>query len=79
MKFRKKPVVIEAERFDILNQPLPFRDLGVMEWDGAIWFIRTLEGNTTVSDGDWVIRGVEGEFYACKPSIFEKTYEVVGN
>ena len=39
--------------------------------------IRTLEGDMFVSKGDWVIKGVQGEFYPCKPDIFEKSYEVV--
>lgn len=39
--------------------------------------IRTLEGDMVISPGDWVIRGVRGEFYPCKPDIFESTYEVV--
>ena len=39
-------------------------------------FIRTLEGDMTISKGDFVIKGVNGEFYPCKPDIFEKTYEL---
>lgn len=38
--------------------------------------IPTLEGEILTSDGDWIIQGVNGEFYPCKPDIFEKTYEV---
>jgi hypothetical protein len=41
------------------------------------YFIETLEGNHHVSNGDWIIRGVNGEFYPCKPGIFEKTCEEV--
>jgi len=41
--------------------------------------IRTLEGDMKVSRGDWVIRGVQGEFYPCKPDIFEATYEPVSD
>lgn len=78
-KFRKKPVVIEAMQwtgnnsFDIakfMNEPL------YGEWTNEI-SIRTLEGVMTASLGDWIIKGVNGEFYPCKPDIFEKTYEAV--
>jgi hypothetical protein len=40
-------------------------------------YIRTLEGNMYVMPGDWIIKGVKGEFYPCKPDIFELTYEAV--
>lgn len=59
MKFRKKPVVIEAYQTDV-------------EMD-----IETLEGTHHASVGDWIITGVHGEQYPCKPDIFEKTYEPV--
>jgi len=92
MKYRKKPVVIEAFKYD--------GDLNgsdgqyyVPEWavkayeDGTIYygeldghpgelFIKTLEGVHHASVGDYVIRGVNGELYPCKPDIFEKTYEL---
>jgi hypothetical protein len=79
-KFRKKPVEIEARLFD------PHADydeaLDVLAWAGAEathfgGSIPTLEGPMTVSPGDWVIRGVAGEFYPCKPEIFAATYEAV--
>ena len=41
--------------------------------------IKTLEGNMEVSDGDYIIKGIQGEFYPCKPEIFEQTYEIVEN
>ena len=44
----------------------------------APMIIRTLEGDMLASSGDWIIKGVNGEFYPCKPEIFEKTYEEVG-
>jgi hypothetical protein len=44
---------------------------------GSITFIKTLEGNMQVSPGDWIIQGVRGEFYPCKPDIFEMTYIAV--
>jgi len=75
-RFRKKPVVIEAVQFK--------RDAPGATWppeiwvdrDGTYWF-DTLEGPLKVSDEDWLIRGVKGELYPCKPDIFEATYEPV--
>lgn len=86
-KFRKKPVVIEAVLYGgstsdisdirewmgtgIYNESqIKFRDLRSMRID-------TLEGVMTVSPGDYIIRGVKGEFYPCKPDIFAATYELV--
>lgn len=83
MRFRKKPVVIEAERFYIgegvgtVPLPLPFSNQGVCCWDSERWYVQTLEGPLTISNGDWIIKGVKGEFYLCKPDIFEATYEPV--
>lgn len=78
MKFRKKPVVIEAIQFDGNN------DDAVMEFaerkaglKGDELMIFTLEGVMRVDKNDWVIKGVKGEFYPCKPDIFETTYERV--
>ena len=79
-KFRKKPVVIEAIQWDgknvreiqdfisrdnIAYKPHPVNEI----------YIPTLEGVMTASKGDWIICGVKGEFYPCKPDIFEATYE----
>ena len=47
--------------------------------DSVLFYIRTLEGDMAVTVGDVVIRGVQGEFYPCKPDIFEQTHEVVGD
>lgn len=85
MKFRKKPVVIEAHQWWPPEHPKFFGRLdGVtyaprsrMEDCETIGYIDTLEGRLHVSPGDWVIRGVAGEFYPCKPAIFEATYERV--
>ncbi len=75
MKFRKKPVVIEATQwFQHGDHP------AVQErWDSGdpVFFINTIEGDHIVSHGDWIITGVKGEHYACKPDIFEMTYERV--
>lgn len=84
MKFRKKPVEIEAIKFDGWNwadcyQFMSDKQLvfpSVLEERGKIE-IETLEGTMTASKGDWIIKGVNGEFYPCKPDIFEKTYEPV--
>lgn len=85
--FRKKPVVIEAERVPMPDQFVEhglllglffrhkFENFMMVEDKG--YDIRTLEGVTHASPGDWVIRGVKGEFYPCKPDIFEATYELV--
>lgn len=84
-KYRKKPVVIEAMRFDTSSYSAMTE---VARWCGGLiccdgtdvdyWLdIPTLEGVMKVSPGDYIIRGVQGEFYPCKPNIFEDTYEVV--
>jgi hypothetical protein len=83
-RYRKKPVVIEAEQY-LPTLPLPFRDggnpvcygiIGPLD-DAPCFYVETVEGPLRVSDGDWIIRGVKGEFYPCKPDIFEATYEKV--
>lgn len=89
-KWRKKPVVIEAMRWSGTNLPeiLSFtgRHSSAEKWTWAEYEavvaksgfkIFTLEGPHRVSVGDWIIKGVKGEFYACKPDIFEATYEPV--
>ena len=83
-KFRKKPVVIEAEQFfyDAPNTGdlrLKYGLYQEMSRDHIekTCFIRTLEGALAVSDGDWIITGVKGERYPCKPDIFDATYEPV--
>lgn len=70
--YRKRPIVIEAVQY-WSNQYIP---LGVFFRSG-IPFVGTLEGDMRVNDGDWIIRGVEGEIYPCKDSIFRATYEKV--
>ena len=77
MKFRKKPVVIEAVQFtgkkENYAEILRFcPSVGILP-DCLI--IKTLEGNHKASYGDWIIKGIEGEFYPCKPDIFAATYE----
>ena len=78
-KFRKKPVVIEAEQYHYGRMLSPSAS-GVcvsLKCDNANPHIHTLEGLMTVGNGDWVITGVQGERYPCKPDIFEQTYEPV--
>lgn len=79
-KFRKKPIVIEAVRWTGRNKKTISKFLKCKHefWEIAQTIdITTLEGIVTASSGDWVIKGVKGEFYPCKPDIFEQTYELV--
>ena len=78
-KYRKKPVVIEAVQYDGFHtgELNDFCGSSIFEPVGGSPFIRTLEGDMTISKGDWVIKGVKGEFYPCKPDIFEQTYELL--
>jgi len=86
-KFRKRPVVIEARKFNGSNRaeilawarPELSQDaLHAAQVMRLPVFIPTLEGEMKADPGDWIIKGVNGEFYPCKPDIFEKTYEPVG-
>lgn len=82
MKFRKKPVVIEAVQYNGRNMTeiMKFaRGASEFEEDftGASIAIKTLEGTMTASKGDWIIKGVKGEFYPCKNDVFAATYEKV--
>lgn len=88
MKFRKKPVVIEAVQWHGANvsevldfaltgeQPLWGDDFSV-DREATEVYILTKEGKMTASLNDWIIRGISGEFYPCKDSIFAATYEAV--
>lgn len=77
-KFRKKPVVIEAIRFTGSNyeEIREFIGKNTLCSDLSI-VIPTLEGDMIAQKGDYIIKGVKGEFYPCKPDIFAETYEVV--
>lgn len=84
MKARKKPVVVDIYKYtgdglEALNWSAEFTDTStpLLVRPGYGLFIQTLEGEMHVSEGDIIIRGVSGEFYPCKPDIFEKTYEIV--
>jgi hypothetical protein len=84
MKFRKKPVVIEATQWwkhgdhpEVV--PVPY-DHPVDQHalaPGAWGWVKTLEGGHLVTPGDWIITGIAGEHYPCKPEIFAATYEPV--
>lgn len=82
MKYRKKPVVIDAVQWsgNNLNEILDFmkdKQPNYYEDDEKkLLTIQTLEGNMIASVGDYIIKGVQGEFYPCKLDIFKQTYEV---
>lgn len=77
-KYRKKPVIIEATQWNGNNLPeIDGFMHRIVENNGTTLIINTLEGNMEASIGDYIIKGVHGEFYPCKPDIFAKTYEEV--
>lgn len=83
VQYRKKPVVIEAIRYTVESCSAVHDFLGIENHnpdaggcDQGI-YIKTLEGYMRADVGDWIIRGVQGEFYPCKPDIFDATYEAV--
>lgn len=78
MKYRKKPVVIEAVQWagNNLTEISNFINAHFGHTDDIL-FITTLEGVHQARLGDYIIKGVQGEFYPCKPDIFEQTYEKV--
>lgn len=83
-KYRKKPVVIDAIQFiddaericEIQKFTNDVIRVDYKDANNPVLKIDTLEGTMTANVGDYVIKGVNGEFYACKPEIFEKTYEL---
>jgi len=82
-KFRKKPVEIEAILWDgsepSQREIINWSDGIVSGWIDNTYYLRvkTLEGNMRASPGDWIVKGVQGEFYPVKPDIFDETYEPV--
>ena len=82
--YRKKPIIVMAQQWFKSGDP---PEVGVLPEGHPILahairpsefgWIETLEGGHVVSPGDWIIRGVAGECYPCKPDIFEKTYESI--
>lgn len=86
MKYRKKPVEIEAVQYtstniDEIENFIGGKAESMVYYDqtksGVCIVIKTLEGNMVAQPLDYIIKGVKGEFYPCKPDIFEQTYEVV--
>jgi hypothetical protein len=87
MRYKKKPVEIEAVQFDGTSTS----KVAIRQWmDGEEYFkpmastrdittltIETLEGPMTAQPGDFIIKGIQGEFYPCKPDIFEQSYDPV--
>ena len=86
--YLKKPVVIEARQFITNNEVGSQQMDSIVDWinygrlagcganhNGTDIYINTLEGVMRAECGDWIIKGVKGEFYPCKPEIFEATYE----
>lgn len=92
-KYRKKPVIVEAIKWDgdneleiknfvgnnliidLVREPMLTEKGFIPKW--VELYIKTLEGDMKANRGDYIIKGVNGEFYPCKPDIFEKTYEEV--
>lgn len=76
-KFRKKPVVIEAMQWtgENVDDVLAFMAPGGWVGGRGEIEVETIEGIMTAKTGDWIIKGVKGEFYPCKPDIFAATYE----
>lgn len=88
MKVRKKPVEVEAVLWDGMNflevkdfvgEKLQYNIICESEWGVPEYIMKidTLEGLMRVSKGDYIIKGINGEFYLCKPDIFHKTYEIL--
>jgi hypothetical protein len=86
MKFRKKPVVVDAMQFtgnngdDVVEWAKSLGAVGAVCWGSPdledVLIISTLEGTMHASPGDWIIRGTSGEFYPCKDAIFQETYDL---
>jgi hypothetical protein len=88
-KFRKKPVIIEAIQWngknfdecmnfmeDYLGSKFHYENEEERALKEKTLYIKTLEGIMTAQKNDWIIKGINGEFYPCKPDIFKKTYEL---
>jgi hypothetical protein len=90
MLYKKKPVVVEAiqwdgtrkgiaaieSAFNNLETNCTTYDMGDIYSEPISWTIYTLEGLITATPGDYIIKGIKGEFYPCKPDVFELTYEL---
>jgi hypothetical protein len=90
-RYRKRPVVIDAWRWNPGDLEAAGEVVGTLLADGVDFrhptgmgatttlALPTLEGEMVAQPGDWIIRGVQGEYYPCKPDIFQATYEPAGN
>ena len=85
MKYKKKPIVIDAVKFELSNVNTKGGDNYCYNYylnydkKADLFYVNTLEGKMFVSDGDYIITGVKNERYPCKSDIFELTYEKVEN
>lgn len=83
MKYRKKPIIIEAEQwFRDKKHPDVLEDEEMYVHNGGlyarpIFYLKTPRGRLIIKEGDFIITGIDGEKYPCKPDIFEASYEVV--
>ncbi len=89
MKYRKKPVIIDAVKLErrfgwpdwfhnaVTNNEIITHGLGKFGEGEVFCEIKTLEGVMRANEGDYIIKGIKGEIYPCKPDIFEATYEAV--
>lgn len=86
MKYRKKPLVVEAFRYGMEETPEWFKEAHRMcsitmysQYGGEVQYceIQTLEGTMRANYGDYIVKGVQGEYYPVKPDIFHETYEKV--
>jgi len=86
MKYKKKPVIIDAWQWNgttLADAMMFVKENGLKDLTAVIgkrnekigFIIQTLEGDHVATKGDYIIRGVQGEYYPCKPDIFEQTYE----
>jgi len=73
--YRKKPVEVQVVQWNGENVGEVLKFCGKARIEGDSIFIDTLEGTMEAKTGDYIIKGVKGEFYPCKPDIFEATYE----
>lgn len=80
MKFRKRPVEIDAIQWRGVADALPDWAMGRISFgEGGNLYVATLEGVMRAEVGDWIIRGIKGEVYPCAPDIFARTYEATAD
>jgi hypothetical protein len=83
MRYKKRPVEVEAFQWDgsshLAEKPQWYVDANGISYNpvAKVLYIETLEGCMTAQIGDWIVKGVKGELYPCKPDIFDLTYEAV--